>query len=310
MELETTNQTEQLEDNQTFPKADLHQKVTDTIIRQLEQGTVPWQKPWVGGDNMFMRIPKNHFSGKKYRGINILLLWAATQEKHLTTNEWASFKQWKEKGESIRKNEKGSMIVYYDTFEKEEEGEIKKIPFLKYSIVFNRAQLTGYKPNQEVPASNTSSLVQRIENVESFVFNTRAKVEEFDHAGYSESKDTIYMPPRDKFIDTPTCDATEGYYSSLFHELTHWTGSEKRLNRKHGKRFGDSVYAQEELVAELGAAFLTSEFGINNLEKGDHASYIANWLEVLKNNKYAIIAAASDASKACDYLNALQPMPE
>ena len=128
------------------PIRDLHQHVTNTIIQQLEAGTVPWHRPWKGDYDPLLSIPGNYSTGKKYRGINILLLWCSAINKSFGSAEWASFKQWQDKKEMIRKGEKGTMIVYYDTFEKEVEGEVKKIPFLKSSVVFNRCQLASFVP--------------------------------------------------------------------------------------------------------------------------------------------------------------------
>lgn len=295
-------------EQQKFSRRDIHQQVTDTIIRQLEAGTVPWHKPWSGADSRIFSIPKNFTTGKYYRGINILLLWTSAINKEYQSDEWASFKQWHDKKESVRKGEKGTFIVYYDTFEKEVDGEIKNIPFLKASFIFNRCQLTSYEPQSAETPSEAFNLVERVEKVDTFINNSGAAIYYKDaRAYYSPSEDKIYMPHVTAFKETETCTATEGYYSTLLHELTHWTGSAKRLKREGGKKFGDTQYATEELVAELGAAFLCSEFGINVVEKGDPASYIDYWLKVLKENKHCMITAASEASKACDYLHSLQP---
>jgi antirestriction protein ArdC len=149
-------------------------------------------------------------------------------------------------------------------------------------------------------------LVERVQSVDSFVDNTQAIIEHGNTgAFYRPSEDKIYMPKAEVFIDTDACTATEGYYSTLLHELVHWTGSPTRLDRTKGKKFGDHDYAVEELVAELGAAFLCAEFDIAIAEKGDHANYIASWMKVLKENKYAIISAASEASKAVGYMKKL-----
>ncbi|MCH5716698.1 ArdC family protein [Niabella hibiscisoli] len=299
----------QQEQPQTFKRRDLHQQVTDTIVQQLETGVVPWQQSWKGGNTRLFDIPANFSTGKKYRGINIVLLWCSMFDKQYSSNEWGSFKQWQAKKESVRKGEKGSLIVYYDTLEKEVDGKIEKIPFLKSSVVFNRCQLSSYTPDEQQPENiNQISLVDRLDRVEEFVFNTKADIE---HKGttpcYIPSQDKILMPYGHTFKDTETATATEGYYSTLLHELTHWTGSKARMKREGGKKFGDQNYAAEELVAELGAAFLCAEFKINNVEKGDQASYIASWLKVLKDNKKYIITAASEASKAVEYLQTLQP---
>lgn len=298
----------QQEQPKTFKRRDLHQHVTDTIIQQLEAGVVPWQQSWKGNNNRLFDIPANFITGKKYRGVNILLLWCSAIEKQYVTNEWGSFKQWQSKNEGIRKGEKGSLIVYYDTLEREVDGEIKKIPFLKSSVVFNRCQLASYVPNAEPEDINQVSLVERLDRVEDFVTNTQAVIEHKDTLPcYVPSQDKILMPFGHAFKNTETVTATEGYYSTLLHELMHWTGSKSRLKREGGKKFGDANYATEELVAELGAAFLCSEFKINTIEKGDNASYIAGWLKVLKDNKNCIVTAASEASKGVDFLHSMQP---
>lgn len=290
------------------PRRDVRQEVTDTIIRQLEAGTIPWRQPWKGGFDRLPALPQNFTTNRKYRGVNIILLWCAAIQNKYGSAEWASFKQWQEKKEVIRKGEKGSMIVYYDTIEKEQDGEIKKIPFIKTSVVFNRCQLASYAPPTVEEHPETVSLVERIEKVDAFLSNTQAVIEHRDYrAAYVPSKDIILMPHPEAFRDTETCTATEGYYSTLLHEMTHWTGNKKRLNRKGGKKFGDHQYAAEELIAELGAAFMCAEFDIGIADKGDHANYIASWLKVLKDNKEWIISAASEASKAVDYLQTLQP---
>lgn len=292
-------------------RRDLHQQVTDTIIQQLEKGVIPWHQPWKGNGLSIPPLPLNFTSGKRYRGINILLLWTAAINGQYTSPEWGTFKQWQQKEEAVRKGEKGNLIVYYDVLEKEVDGEIKKFPFLKSSFVFNRCQLASYQePEQAVQQEPTTSLVERIASVENLVSRSGAKIiHKGERACYIPSLDEIHMPPEALFLDTDTCTATEGYYSTLLHELTHWTGGKTRLNREGGKKYGDKGYATEELVAELGAAFLCAEHEISTMEKGDHASYINHWLQVLKDNKRCLIAAASDASKAVDFLTTSPPVP-
>jgi len=146
-------------------------------------------------------------------------------------------------------------------------------------------------------------LVERIDNVEQFVRGTRADIRPGgSEAFYSVAGDYVAIPPSDSFIGTATSTATECYYSVLLHELVHWTGASHRLNRDLSDRFGGKGYAMEELVAELGAAFLCSKLEIASTPRADHAAYIANWLEVLKADKRAIFTAASQASEAADYL--------
>jgi len=287
-------------------RRDLHQQVTDTIIQQLENGVVPWHQPWNSPDATF-GLPNNYSTGNYYRGVNIMLLWTSAAKNQFCTNEWGSFKQWNEKKQTIRRGEKGTMIVYYDTMEKEVDGEIQKIPFLKSSIVFNRCQLASFTA-ADVKDGPRSDLVSRIKAVDQFIANTGVEVEyHVGKACFTLPADKIFMPYPEFFIETPTCTATEGYYSTLLHELTHWTGGPERLNRKYGKEQGDKDYATEELVGELGNAFLCAGFEISVLQSGDHANYIAHWLNVLKQNKHCIFAAASQASKAVDFLHGLQP---
>lgn len=295
--------------NDTQPRIDLYQKVTDTIIRHLEAGTTPWQKPWTGGEVLPFQMPKNNVTNRHYNGINVLLLWCSSFAQDFTSNQWASFRQWNEQKESVRKGEKGTMVVYYDMMEKEVEGEIKKVPFLKSYVVFNRCQLTSFQPDAEINLPS-KPLAERLEHVENYIVHTKAVIRhKGKQACFIPSKDEIHLPKREAFKDTEHSTATENYYSTLLHELVHWSGHPNRLDRSFGKRFGDYTYAAEELVAELGAAFLCAELEITREPRKDHANYIANWLTALKNNKYLVTAAANTASKAVDYLWHLQPQP-
>lgn len=286
---------------------DLQQKITDTIIQKLNNGIVPWHQPWISKSDSNFTIPMNVQSGNHYNGINILLLWGDTSDKKFSSNEWGTFKQWKGLDQTIRKDEKGTMIFYYDTYEKEVEGEIKKLPFLKYATVFNKCQLEGFDPLlEDVP--EPVSLVEINKTAETFVQNTGAKItHKGNKACYNKKTDSISMPPVESFIETANASATEGYYSVLFHELTHWTGHENRLERKFGKVFGDEQYAVEELIAELGATFMCSELGITKSNIDNSAAYINHWLKKLQDNKYLITTAAGEASKSVKFLHQLQP---
>lgn len=294
----------------TTTRTDVQQLVTDTIIQQLEQGTIPWQKPWKNINQFSFTIPKNFHTQNHYRGINIILLWAASIKNKFQSNEWGSFKQWAERKEYVRKGEKGNLIVYYDTFEREVDDEIKKIPYLKSYYVFNKCQLQSFQPEEPKGEGHLDvfGLTQTIEIVEEFVDNTDAIIEAHDGgACYIPSHDKILMPYRELFQNSATCTATEAFYSTLLHELTHWSGAKHRLDRLKSKKFGDSDYAFEELTAEFGAAFLCAELGLNTVDKGDHASYIENWLKALKNDKTLLFTASSQASKAVDYLKSFSP---
>lgn len=290
-----------------FTRKDIHQEVTSKIIAQLEKGVVPWQRPW-DGEGGSLSLPKNFVTGNHYNGINIVMLWGSAIDNNFQSNEWASFKQWSEKKEFVRKGEKGTMIVYTDTYEKEVDGEKRDIPFLKSSFVFNRCQLQSYTVPAKVEKLYDDPLWEKIYPVEEFIANTGAMV---GHIGtdafYDLRDDAIYMPSMERFTDNHITTATEGYYSSLLHELTHWTGAPHRLNRLLVSKFGDEKYVQEELTAELGAAFLCAGFEIATVPKGNHAAYIASWLKVLKENKHCLTTAASEASKAVNYLSQYMP---
>jgi antirestriction protein ArdC len=287
----------------TFTRSDIHQEVTDTIISQLEAGTVPWHNQWLS-NNTLLGLPVNFSTGNRYRGVNIILLWCAAMKNKFDTNQWGSYKQWAEKDEFVRKGEKGNLVIFYDTIDKEVDGEIEKIPFLKKYHVFNRCQLSRYEPKPMT--EHLPCLIEQIDPVEEFIQNTGAIVQQGgDKAYYDVQADSITIPSPEFFVPTPVCTATEGYYSTLLHEVTHWTGAKTRLDRLGKSSVID--YAKEELVAELGAAFLCAGFEIASINKGSHATYIANYLRILKNDKQFIFKAASEASKAVDYLHSLQP---
>ena len=285
----------------------IYQEVTNIIIGQLEAGTVPWQQPWDSTNHKTIGLPYNFTTKNFYQGINIVLLWGSTIKHQFTTNEWAGFYQWQDKNESIRKGERGTTIVYYGIKEKLVDDELQKIPFLKTSNVFNKCQLQSYDPEQNISVEFEPSIIEKIDIVDEFIANIPAIVGSHDGgAMYMPVADKIMMPYIEKFHATPTCSVTDAWYSTLFHELTHWTGAKHRLDRDGGRKFGDQKYAFEELVAEFGAAFLCAGFGIATVEKGDHAGYIAHWLKVLKENNRMIFSASGDASKAVNYLKSLQ----
>jgi antirestriction protein ArdC len=285
-------------------KRDIHQTVTDQIITAIEAGAGQWRMPWVGKTN---GLPFNATTGKAYRGVNIVSLWI--EGMGYPTQEWASYQQWSEEGAQVRKGEKGSMIVFYKSYTKEKHntdtGQTteESAMVLKYSHVFNAAQVDGWNsPTIELP-----NLAQRIEAAERFVTSTNATIQYGGlRAFYAPSRDLICMPDFAAFIATETATATENAYGTLLHELTHWTSHKTRCDRELAKRFGSDAYAAEELIAELGAAFLCAELGISPAPRQDHAQYLQSWLNVLKGDKRAIFTAASKASAACDYLNQLQ----
>ena len=284
---------------------DIHQHITDQIVAAIERGAGEFHLPWHRATGSIMR-PANVASKKAYLGINVLALWAASDEKGYSSGLWGTYKQWAEAGAQVRKGEKASHIVFYKelSFASEEgaEGDTETRLFARATPVFAAEQVNGYQPEVIEPPSVTT--VTPVEQAETFVVATRATITHGENrAFYRPSTDSIQLPPREAFVGTATSTPSESYYSTLLHELTHWTGHETRCNRQLGKRFGDQAYAMEELVAELGAAFLCADLGISDVPRPDHAQYITTWLEVMKADKKAIFTAASKASEAASFLS-------
>ena len=293
----------------TATRTDIYSRVTSQIIAQLEAGVRPWLKPW-NAEHAAGRIsrPLRH-NGQPYKGINILMLWASAEERDFGSPYWLTFQQAKELGGFVKKGEHGSPVVYASTFKKnettEEGAEVEQeIPFLKQYTVFNACQVEGLPEHFYALAEPPKEAMQRIAQAESFFANTKAEIRTGgNRAYYAIGSDQIQMPPFESFRDA------ESHAAILAHELCHWTRHPSRLNRDLGrKKWGDAGYAMDELVAELGSAFLCVDLGITPEVREDHASYIDSWLKVLKQDKRAIFAAASHASRAVDYLHDLQPV--
>jgi antirestriction protein ArdC len=292
----------------TTNRIDVYSRVTDHIIAELEQGVRPWLKPW-NAEHAAGRIsrPLRH-DGTPYQGINILMLWASADMAGYNCPYWLTYQQAKELGGFVRKGERGSHVVYANTFKKTEttdDGqEVEaEIPFLKEYTVFNACQIEGLPEHYYQLVEPPKETMERIAQAEAFFANTKAEIRTGgNRACYVIGSDLIQMPSFECFRDA------EFHAATLAHELTHWTRHQSRLERDLGrKRFGDAGYAMEELVAELGSAFLCADLAITPEVREDHASYLACWLEVLKNDKRAIFSAASFASKAVEFLHGLQP---
>lgn len=280
---------------------DLYQSVTDSIIAKMETSGANWVNPFNKGRNSLK--PYNATTGRHYRGINTVLL----NFTPFTSNAWASFNQWRNANCAVRKGEKASIVVFFSMLEKKNSatGETDKFPMLKYFNVFNADQVDGdLADKHRAVAVAKPSDVATVAVADAIVARTNATIRHSrePRAYYSGGGDFIHMPERALFDATPTSTATEAYYSTLFHELTHWTSQPTRCARKLGERFGDHAYAFEELVAELGAAFLCAEAGITREPRADHAHYLNNWLSVLKNDKRAIFRAASLAREASEFI--------
>lgn len=289
----------------TNDRISIYDKVTNAIIHQLETGTAPWAKPW-SAKNCNPSMPINAKSKRAYSGVNVLSLWATGCEQGFASNAWLTFKQAQELGGCVRKGEKGTMIVYADKFVPQAEkaraerdgNDPHFIPFLKASHVFALEQIDGlpaslFSVADPLPAHIQHSGAQSIIDASSVPVRLGG-----DRAFYSPSDDFIQMPAPQSFLDFEAGQSRD-YYRTALHELTHSTGHGSRLARQYGKRFGDSAYAREELVAEIGAAFLCANVGIEPCTR--HADYLANWLGVLKADNRAIFTAASHASKAAEY---------
>jgi antirestriction protein ArdC len=283
------------------PPRDYRAEVTADIIHMLEEGTAPWQKPWEAGE--LGRSPFNPTTNRPYRGGNVLGLMIAGMRKGYTDPRWLTYKQAADRGWQIRKGEKATAIEFWEIGRaKDDDGESdadkprSRMIHRVYSV-FNAQQVDGIPPLVIEPRKP----FEAIEAGERMLGNSGADIR---HGGakayYSPGTDHIQMPPRECFTDEPH------YYSTVLHELAHWTGAKHRLNRlPDNQPFGSPEYAKEEIRADLSSLFLSAELGIPYDPK-DQASYIQSWIKVLKNDKNEVFRAAADASRACDYLHSLE----
>jgi antirestriction protein ArdC len=279
----------------------LHDTVTDRIIQELEQGRFPWAQPWASAMPTPLGLPQNAATGRTYSGINILLLWSAAMEQHRSSQRWLTFKQALALGGAVRKGEKGTMVVYADTFVPEAEREKsaasgedpRRVGFLKRFTVFHVSQCDGLPP--EAAAMPSPGRSEVIPHVEAVIHATGADIRVGgDMAFYAPAPDFIQVPPQEAYFEPIN------WYRTKLHELGHWTGHVSRLNRNFSGKRGGDAYAREELVAELCSAFLCAELGV--IPTVRHADYLGAWLEVLKADNRAIFSAASLASKAAEYV--------
>lgn len=304
----TSSKTTSNKSNQA-PRADVYSRVTDRIVSDLEKGVRTWLKPWSAGlaADRLPSLPLRS-CGTPYRGVNVLLLWGEAMDKGYTSPLWMTYKQAEALNAHVRKGEHGALVVYADRFNKTEANEKGEevehsIPFMKGYTVFNVEQIEGLPAQYYTPTAprDDSRTLELIEEAEEFFTGTHAT---FRHGGnrafYAHAADFIQLPPADAFRDA------ESYAATKAHELIHWSGNSRRMAREFGKRFGDNAYAFEELVAELGSAFLCADLGITPETREDHAAYLAHWLEVLKGDKRAIFTAAAHAQRAADFLHGLQ----
>lgn len=276
---------------------DIYAEVTNSIIAALEQGTPPWVCPWQERSEM----PRNLVSGKPYRGINVLVLYGEVMQHHYEDNRWLTFKQASDIGARVRKGERGTSIVFYRIREADKtradasDGEVenaRRIPLLKTFTVFNVSQL------ESVPERYVERPIvewQPVEAAERVIAHSGAVIQHGgNRAFYRPKDDLIQLPPLTSFAKP------EDYYATALHELCHWTGHPRRLNRPLTGRQQIEAYAYEELIAEIGAAFLCAHTGL--FARLEHASYISSWLDALRRDKRLIFVAAGAAQKATDFV--------
>ncbi len=284
---------------------DLFQRITRQIADAIAAGApsfeMPWHK-WAEGTAQ----PVNAISGLPYRGINTLLLWAAAEQAGYSCGRWATYRQWSEAGAQVRKGEKASLILFWKAAANDDGGNNEsddhasggRRRFIsKAYAVFNQDQVDG----APVAKRPVLSAEERLAAAEAYFANVGAKVSHGgDRAHYRPGTDEICMPLFEQFRDAPA------YYSTLAHEHIHWTGAKRRLDRDLKNRFGSEDYAAEELIAELGSAFIAAHLGIALEPRPDHAAYIGSWLKVLNDDPRAILTAAAKAQQAFDFLEGLQ----
>jgi antirestriction protein ArdC len=285
---------------------DLYAEVTRRIVEAIENGVRPWSRPWTRTHAAAGMLPRRH-TGEAYRGVNVLLLWAAAVEHGYAAQTWMTFKQALAQGGQVRKGERGTTIVYAGQFAPttattdstdDDASASRARAYLRSYTVFNVEQVDGL-PSSPTPEPVDVPKVD--EAAQAFIANTGAKVHHGgDRAFYAPSLDVVQVPHVRQFRDVAA------YVGTVTHELVHWTGHPNRLARQFGQRFGDQAYAMEELVAELGAAFVCAGLNVNAEPRQDHAAYLASWLAVLKADKRALFTAASQAQRAADLLLELQ----
>ena len=287
------------------PRVNLYDEVTARIVKQLEQGCVPWVQPWQASGGAFA-LPVNAATARYYTGINILILWDAASARGFGANRWLTFRQALSLGGNVRKGERGTTACYADSFIPRGEQELarevgdepSRVPFLKRFTLFNVEQCENL-PAELLEQPRAVSECEIHADADALIAATNA---DFRIGGgeafYHRVDDYIRVPPQSSFFDAIN------FYRTCCHELSHWAGHESRLARDLENRFGSSGYAREELVAELSCAFICAH--LNIVPTVRHADYIGSWLTVLRDDSRAIFSAASLASKAADFILAFR----
>ncbi|CAN5436625.1 zincin-like metallopeptidase domain-containing protein [soil metagenome] len=287
---------------------DVYRAVTDSIIAAIEAGAGEFIMPW-HGDGVAIAKPQNALTQMEYHGVNVLALWAQAYVSGYRSGFWASYKQWQNAGAQVVKGAEGSTIVFFKRIEGEPaEGEQPSVRLVaRASRVFNADQVAGWEPPAPTKIYGDAEIT---ESVETFIAATKAEVHRAGSiACYRISDDYIEMPELSRFTGSSTISATEAYSATLLHELIHWAGARHRLAR-FGEGLSKEELAAEELVAEIGAAFLCADLGVSNQPRPDHAAYVAYWLQLLKNDARAIFTASRLANQAAMYLHELASIGE
>ncbi|MDE0091992.1 MAG: zincin-like metallopeptidase domain-containing protein [Oligoflexia bacterium] len=276
-------------------KKDIYQQITNQIIQDLEKGLPVWETPWKKG---FMGFPTNAFSHTFYSGVNTLILWLQQSQKGFETSQWLTFLQVKKLGGTIIKGEKATPIIFYKKLlvvdEKSEEE--KTIHHFRTHALFNLSQTIGLEKFIKKHTSKEKAPFKDVKKAEELITQSQAKIAfaPIDRACYLPKEDKILMPKKEQF------KTQEAFYSTLFHELSHWTAHKSRLDRPIQNKQGSQAYAFEELIAEISASFICCHLGFEYSTQ--HSAYIKSWLEVLKEDKQAIFKASSKAQKATQFI--------
>jgi antirestriction protein ArdC len=283
-------------------KLDVFETITAQIVAQIEAGAGTFQLPWhrIGCTG----FPSNVASGNEYTGSNVLVLWCAAASKGYTSPVWGTYRQWAAKGAQVRGGEKATVGLFFKptVYQDKTTGKDKAGAYASAFSLFNAAQVDGYVGAPTATPDALIDATERLTHADAVFAATGVAINHGgDRAYYSHNTDTVTLPPRGQFLATATATATETYYATVAHELSHASGHKTRLDRRQGD-WTKTARAEEELVAELGAAFVLAALGITNSPVPDHAQYVASWLSVLKNNPKAIVTAASAAQKAANWV--------
>jgi antirestriction protein ArdC len=281
----------------------VYEEVTRSIVAAIEAGASEFVMPW-HTDGVAIGRPENALTRMEYHGVNVLLLWAESFRAKYPTGYWASYKQWQELGAQVAKGERGTTIVFYKRYEVEAEGgEMGERMVARASKVFNVAQVIGWVP-PSVPF--VAELEAPHEATTQFLKATGAIVHYGgDRAYYDIREDVIQMPDRFRFKGSGGDVARQAESATLLHELVHWSGAENRLGRNFADRHRLAVVAEEELIAELGSAFLCADLGVSNVPRPDHAAYVASWIKALRDDQRAIFKTSKMANEAANWLHEL-----